>query len=265
MVRQRQLCRSRGTPACAGQPGLLIRWSGEPHKASATTNNHTNSSALHLTSQPASSAQRTSTSWTTPWPQPSAPVSVTNACHCSSFLDLCYLEVCSPVSACQTCLRTHWFRFWRNGTWQLYVVVCECIRTSMNIWQLCAKSCSLVKSCEECFAFGPACLKKTHWRNLHKLAWKQEMLKRLEKAIMRNLQQLAQEVLKRTTQESPAESSQASPEAGKKTQEDKPAESSEASPWCVESLCIRASKWAFIIVFGVLQYSCRSTIALLLP
>ena len=68
------------------------------------------------------------------------------------------------------------------------------------------------------------------------------MLKRLEKAILRNLQQLAQEVLRRTTQETPAESSQASPEAGKKTQEDKPAESSEASPWCVESLCIRASK-----------------------
>ena len=37
MVRQRQLYRLRGTPACAGQPGLLIRWSGEPHKASATT------------------------------------------------------------------------------------------------------------------------------------------------------------------------------------------------------------------------------------
>ncbi len=26
VVRQRQLCGSRGTPACAGQPGLLIRW-----------------------------------------------------------------------------------------------------------------------------------------------------------------------------------------------------------------------------------------------
>ena len=39
------------------------------------------------------------------------------------------------------------------------------------------------------------------------LAWKQEMLKRLKKAILRSLQQLAQEVLKRTTQESPAESS----------------------------------------------------------
>ena len=26
VVRQRQLCDSRGTPACAGQPGLLIRW-----------------------------------------------------------------------------------------------------------------------------------------------------------------------------------------------------------------------------------------------
>ena len=144
MVRQRQLCRSRGTPACAGQPGLLIRWSGEPHKASATTNNHTNSSAHHLTFQLASSAQRISTSWTTPWPQPSAPFSMTLSSTGSSVLDLCYLEVCSPVSACQTCLRTHWFRFLKFGTWQLYEEVCECIRTSMNIWQLCAKSCSLV-------------------------------------------------------------------------------------------------------------------------
>ena len=45
--------------------------------------------------------------------------------------------------------------------------------------------------CEECYAFGPACLKKTHWQNLHKLVWKQEMLKRLKMTNLRNLQKLA--------------------------------------------------------------------------
>ena len=60
----------------------------------------------------------------------------------SSVLDLCYLEVCSPVSACQTCLCTHWnlIRFWRNGTWQLYEEVCGCIRTSIWIFDNCVPS-----------------------------------------------------------------------------------------------------------------------------
>ena len=80
--------------------------------------------------------------------------------------------------------------------------------------------------CEGCYAFGPACLKKTHLQDLHKIVWQQEIW--LEKCC--------------------------------KTQEDKPAESSEASPLCVESLRISASKWAFTVVFWVLGYSRRFTI-----
>ena len=45
--------------------------------------------------------------------------------------------------------------------------------------------------CEECYAFGPACFKKTHWQNLHKLVWKQEMSNSLKKTNLRNLQKLA--------------------------------------------------------------------------
>ena len=45
--------------------------------------------------------------------------------------------------------------------------------------------------CEECYAFGPAYLKKTHRQNLHKLVWNQEMLKRLKTTNQRNLEKLA--------------------------------------------------------------------------
>ena len=44
VVRQRQLCGSRGTPACAGQPGLLKRW--VKRTTLGISHNHTNSSAL---------------------------------------------------------------------------------------------------------------------------------------------------------------------------------------------------------------------------
>ena len=75
---------------------------------------------------------------------------------------------------------------------------------------------------------GPGMLKrlnKKHQQNLHKLAGNQNSITSLNKACCRHLQKLAR--------------------------------------CCVESLCIRASKWAFTVMFQVLLSSCRSTITCL--
>ena len=99
---QRHTCTSRAARITntVGQENHL-RHQPQPYKQFSTC----------LTSQPASSAQRTSTSGQL------LGHNLVEAVLCdkrlsmsspgSSVLDLCYLEVCSPVSTCQTCLCTH--------------------------------------------------------------------------------------------------------------------------------------------------------------
>ena len=91
-----------------------------------------------------------------------------------------------------------------NFAWNWFVVYCfsrsDCLLQSQTVclksthpdlYQVLPCISGSTTVCEEFYAFGPACLKKTHRQNLHKLVWKQEMLKRLKTTDQRNLQKLA--------------------------------------------------------------------------
>jgi len=94
--------------SCAGQ-NYQYGGLGEPHKALATSDTHTKSSALHLNFSAgfkcAGHFHRPDSLFATTLGATVGHLSTSSTG--SSVGDLCYLEVCYPVSACQSCLCTH--------------------------------------------------------------------------------------------------------------------------------------------------------------